>query len=250
MLHAIRRAPILALAIWLASHAIAVSAADGGGPGAAPVANAQDTVLRWIAERLQVPAELIRVEGFELPFGLGAGDHLAIVEDGNGALVGPLTLRGRVSGREGSDRLVSLRGRVALKRERLRVARAIARGHVIEPEDVVADLVWDEGARELPLAEEVIGLEARRAIPANQLLRATDVAEPTLVKRGQPVKVDYLTPGLTVVGTGRALGDARRGELVRVEMPGARRVITTKVIGEGWVRASPDAQPVLLGRNR
>ncbi|MFN7954389.1 MAG: flagellar basal body P-ring formation chaperone FlgA [bacterium] len=245
-----RLVSIVALAACLAwCERAAAAAGDGAHPAPASL-DAHAQVARWIADRLQVPAELIRVDGFELPFGVPPSETLEILEDGSGAMVGALTLRARVAGPDGHARLLSLRGRVALRRERLRAARAVPRGHVIEPEDVVADLVWDDGGQPLPVAEDVIGLEARRAIPANQPLRAADVGEPTLVKRGQPLKVDYLTPGLTVVGTGRALGDGRRGELVRVEMPGARRVITTKVIGEGWVRASPDAQPMLVGRNR
>lgn len=244
-----RLARALALAALLAVATLVV----GGGGGAALAADggAAGQVEQLVAARLGVPPEALRVEGFEAPFGLDAGERLIVDDESlSGPLVGSIAVRARTTRAGAADRHVSLRGKVAVRRERLRVARALPRGTVLTPSDVVADLVWDDGSEVLPEAEEVIGLETRRAIPLNQALRATDLGEPTMVKRGQPVKIDYVSPGITVVGVGRAIGDGRRGDLVRVEMPGAARVIVAKVVSQGWVRASPESAAVTLGARR
>lgn len=266
--HWFARALALAAALATTAPLARAHAADeNGGPdalAAAPSAprstpsdaraarpDARADVERWLAARLDVPPEALKVEGFEVPFGLDRDERLVVDGDSlSGPLVGSIAIRARVARSGAADRYVSLRGKVALRRERLRVAHALPRGTILTASDVVADLVWDDGSQPLPEVEEVIGLETRRAIPVNQPLRPSDVGEPTLVKRGQPVRVDYLTPGISVVGTGRAIGDGRRGELVRIEMPGAARVIVGKVIAEGWVRASPESAAVKLGARR
>lgn len=235
----------LALAATLAACALPSEPARAAESGAAA------QVERLIAARLEVPPDALRVDGFDVPFGLDASERLVIDDESlSGPMVGAIVVRARITRAGAADRHVSLRGKVALRRERLRLARALPRGTVLTPSDVVADLVWDDGSEVLPEAEEVIGLETRRAIPLNQALRATDLGEPTMVKRGQPVKIDYVSPGITVVGVGRAIGDGRRGDLVRVEMPGAARVIVAKVVSQGWVRASPESAAVTLGARR
>jgi len=199
---------------------------------------ARTQVARLVATRLEAPLDAVHAEGFDLPQAIAADEHMSLEEDSLATMIGSVTLRARVTKPGSPDRHVALRGRITVRRERLRVARPVPRGQIVSPEDLVADVIWDDGTQQLPLAEDVIGQEARRALAANQPLRATDVGQPTMVKRGQLVKVDYVTRSLSVVGEGKALGDGHLGDVVRVEMPGTSRVLAARVVGSSWVRTS------------
>ena len=91
-------------------------------------------------------------------------------------------------------------------------------------------------ARSVLTAEEADGLEARRTLREGRPVRASDLAEPRLVKRGEPVKISLRDGALTISAIGRALGDAALGERVRVFSEATNQTLDGVVEGAGVVR--------------
>ncbi|MEQ9121315.1 MAG: flagellar basal body P-ring formation chaperone FlgA, partial [Alphaproteobacteria bacterium] len=83
------------------------------------------------------------------------------------------------------------------------------------------DILWiDTNARRLPRtalldASSIVGMAAKRYLPAGRAILARDVAEPLAVRKGDLVAIVYTTPHLTLTARGRALEDAAAGEAVR-----------------------------------
>jgi flagella basal body P-ring formation protein FlgA len=97
--------------------------------------------------------------------------------------------------------------------------RAIAQGETITPRDLVmrhvtmAELRPDAAL----VAEDLVGQEAARPLPAGRALRTRDVTSPPLVRRGEPVRIVYAAAGLEIITAGVALGQGRVGEIVQVQ---------------------------------
>lgn len=96
--------------------------------------------------------------------------------------------------------------------------RALAAGETIAGADLVVRRVPTAELRPdmLVAAEELVGRQAARALPAGRPLRARDVAAPDLVRRGDPVRLVYAAGGLEITAAGVALGAGRAGDPVEV----------------------------------
>lgn len=115
------------------------------------------------------------------------------------------------------------------------LAHDVARGDLLGASDFVLE---ERPAPMLPIAgpAQILGKEALRMLPAGTLVRAADVAEPRLVKRGEPVTISFRSGTLLIRAQGRALGDGRRGDLVRVVAVPTSRTLDGIVVGSGAVR--------------
>ncbi|MCW3797163.1 flagellar basal body P-ring formation chaperone FlgA [Sphingomonas sp. BN140010] len=114
------------------------------------------------------------------------------------------------------------------------LAHDVQRGDILS----AADFVLEERAGPLPpLArpDQILGQEALRRLPAGTLVRANDVAEPRLVKRGEPVTLVIASGNLRITAAGRALGDGRSGDSVRVVASATTRTLDGTVIAVGTV---------------
>ncbi len=116
------------------------------------------------------------------------------------------------------------------------LARTIQRGDVVSARDFAAGEITAAQARSVLTAEEADGLEARRTLREGMPVRASDLAEPRLVKRGEPVKISLRDGALTISAIGRALGDAALGERVRVFSEATNQTLDGVVEGAGVVR--------------
>lgn len=79
----------------------------------------------------------------------------------------------------------------------------------------------------------VVGMELRRSLKAGQPLQTSDLKQPTLIRRGEPVRLIYASPGLTLTVDGQAQGDAGKGESVRVLNTYSKRTIDAVAEAEG-----------------
>jgi flagella basal body P-ring formation protein FlgA len=128
---------------------------------------------------------------------------------------------------------------------RIAVAAAdVAAGKVIADEDValerhdisgVADAVSDPA--------DVVGLSGRRALRAGEVLRLALLSAPTLVKRGEAVRIVARHEQVEVSMAGEALDAGARGTLVRVRNANGT-IIRAKVTGAGTVQ--PADMPVTI----
>lgn len=85
-------------------------------------------------------------------------------------------------------------------------------------------------------AGEVVGMEARRTLKAGAPLAIADIKAPTVIRKGDPVKLTYAAPGLRLTADGLAQADAAAGDSVRVLNNFSKRVIEAQAVAAGEAR--------------
>jgi flagella basal body P-ring formation protein FlgA len=114
--------------------------------------------------------------------------------------------------------------------------RPIGRGEVVKAADIELRMM-DANSKSVgqrPAADSVerlIGMEARQAIQAGDVVFTDLVQAPIVVKRGDVITVVSQCGGIRVRTTGRALHDASRGDLVQIEAFGSREKYDARVTG-------------------
>ncbi|MCD1623236.1 flagellar basal body P-ring formation chaperone FlgA [Citromicrobium bathyomarinum] len=116
------------------------------------------------------------------------------------------------------------------------LTRPIQRGDLLSERDFAPEEVTAAQARGSLAAQQAAGMEARRTLRAGMPVRASDLAEPRLVKRGETVKISVREGALTITAMGRALADAALGEQVRVFSEATNQTLQGVVEGAGTVR--------------
>lgn len=123
----------------------------------------------------------------------------------------------------------------------------ISRGEVIAENDIVySDITSARGGVVLDAAD-LIGKEARRPLPAATAIRANDVVEPVLVKKGALISLSYVQGGLRLTHQGVALSNGSTGDIVTVKNPQSDVTIKAIVEGKNQARAFAPAQQVVGG---
>ena len=79
--------------------------------------------------------------------------------------------------------------------------------------------------------EDLIGLEARHAIRAGEVVFSDQVQSPVLIKRGEMISVSSHAGGIRVRTTARARQDGAKGEIVQVESLETRERYDARVVG-------------------
>lgn len=109
----------------------------------------------------------------------------------------------------------------------------------LKRDDVISasDLIWMEvPANKLrddtALKEaDLVGLSARGLIQPNEPVSTSLLVAPKMIKRGQMVTLSLSAGRITLTAKGKALHDARLGEIVRVENPDSQKILQAKVTG-------------------
>ncbi|GAB5349248.1 flagellar basal body P-ring formation chaperone FlgA [Alteriqipengyuania sp. 357] len=118
------------------------------------------------------------------------------------------------------------------------LTRQIQRGDLLSERDFAAEEISAGQARGAMSAQEAAGLEARRTLRSGMPVRASDLAEPRLVRRGEPVTIVLLSGALSITATGRALADGAQGDVVRVFSEATNQTLTGVVEPDGRVRVA------------
>ncbi|WP_436637302.1 flagellar basal body P-ring formation chaperone FlgA [Microbaculum sp. FT89] len=126
------------------------------------------------------------------------------------------------------------------------LARALERGEVISPRDIVIDRMPRSAMRSEMIvdADRLTGMSARRQIRDGVPLTADLLMEPILVRRSDLVTIVYRTPGLTLTTRGRALSAGARGEVIQVFNIQSKRTVEAEISGPGFVTVLPQRVPV------
>jgi flagella basal body P-ring formation protein FlgA len=92
--------------------------------------------------------------------------------------------------------------------------------------------------------EQLLGAEARKRLLPGRVLTARDLGPPLLVRRGRPVRLIYLQPGLQLTALGTAQDDGALGDAVRVVNADSRQQlqgtasgpdeVTVGTVGGDW----------------
>jgi flagella basal body P-ring formation protein FlgA len=115
-------------------------------------------------------------------------------------------------------------------------AAPIARGDIITAANLEVQMI-ERPARPssrraaVDAVEKVVGMEARQAIQAGEIVFGDQVRAPLLVKRGDLITVSTQGSGIRVRTTAKARQDASYGELVQVESLETRERYDARVIG-------------------
>ena len=114
--------------------------------------------------------------------------------------------------------------------------RPIGRGEVVKAADIEVRMV-DVTPRTLgqravtDSVEKLIGMEARQAMKAGDIVFTDSVQAAVMVRRGDLVTVSSQTGGIRVRTSGKAMHDAAIGELVQVEAQGSHEKYDARVTG-------------------
>jgi flagella basal body P-ring formation protein FlgA len=148
---------------------------------------------------------------------------------------------------------IDMPGSIALRRSPVRVtgtlietaevvtlARPIPRGETIRESDIVierlprAEVVADA----LSKPEQIVNQAARRALRANQTLRAADLMNTQILYRDDPVTIVFRTKAVTLTLRGKAIGAGAEGEAIAVLNPQSKRIVQATITAPGVVTVS------------
>jgi flagella basal body P-ring formation protein FlgA len=87
-------------------------------------------------------------------------------------------------------------------------------------------------------AEDIEGLQASRAVEANEVLTQRSVERPTLMKRGSAVVLVYETGSLRVEAPGVAEEGGKEGDLIQVKNPTSGKVMRGIVLDGRTVKVN------------
>lgn len=106
------------------------------------------------------------------------------------------------------------------------------------------DLDWAPGDAARPIrgaatrVEDVVGLELKRSVRAGLPVLEGDLKSPSLIRKGEPVKLYYTAAGLRLSVDGLAQNDAAAGDSVRVLNSYSRRSVDAVAIAAGEARVN------------
>lgn len=113
-------------------------------------------------------------------------------------------------------------------------ARPLRREHILRKQDLMT--------RETELSQlqqgyytnidDLIGMQLKRRLPQQQLLKVNHVKPATLIKRGEVVSIIAENSQYSVKMSGKAMMDGAKGDRIRVKNLSSKRII------EGFVKAS------------
>lgn len=119
------------------------------------------------------------------------------------------------------------------------LVRDVPRGGVITD----ADLGWQAGNPARPVRnpadpDAAVGMEARRLLKAGQALQVSDLKAAAVIRKGDPVTLLYVTPGVKLTVDGVAQNEAAKGEAVRVLNSYSKRTIEAVAHAPGEARVN------------
>jgi flagella basal body P-ring formation protein FlgA len=122
------------------------------------------------------------------------------------------------------------------------LVRDIARGGVIGADD----LDWAEAtaprARGIDDWDAAVGMEARRGLKAGQHILVNDLKAPSVIRKGDPVKLIYATGGVHLSVDGVAQNEAALGDSVRILNTYSKRTVEAVAAGHGEARINTTGQ--------
>jgi flagella basal body P-ring formation protein FlgA len=122
------------------------------------------------------------------------------------------------------------------------LTRQFGSSDVIEASDIEMREIPERLMRKdtVTRAETIIGKSPIRMISASRPIRTTEIAQPTVVKKGQAVEMTYTTPSISIRDSGEALEDGAQGAVIRVKNSKTGKAVTARVEGAGHVEVNTD----------
>ncbi|NWH08237.1 MAG: flagellar basal body P-ring formation protein FlgA [Alphaproteobacteria bacterium] len=129
------------------------------------------------------------------------------------------------------------------------LARDVAPGEVLTEADLDYTQIAEAALRPGTLTDpaNIEGLSPRRRMRAGQALRARDLRQPILVRKGEVVTLMFRAPGLTLSASGRALSDGGLGETIAITNTQSHRTVEATIEARGL--ATVAGEPNLVAEN-
>lgn len=212
-------------------------------PQAEPSAPIEGTLRALVIERLGAmyavgPADLRVVfdpgrDSARLDQPLGAGET-TIIEPGASTSSGRVPVRIDVYRGDRIVRSLDCGTRVEVRRPVLVALRTLERGDGVSAEALAAESRWVSPGAEQPLdLDRAQGSVARRRVLAGTVITAADVQAALACARGDEVWVHVLSGELRMRIKARALGSARDGEMVKLQVDGSKKCFEARMSGRG-----------------
>ncbi|TVS00352.1 MAG: flagella basal body P-ring formation protein FlgA [Rhodospirillales bacterium] len=121
------------------------------------------------------------------------------------------------------------------------LARTLRAGEIITGRDIrwITQPRRSLQADVVLVAEDLVGMTARRGVRAGVPVMASDVRQPVVVGKGEAVTIVLQTSYMLLTARGRALQDGPRGAAIRVSNTQSNQVIEATVVGPGKVAVRP-----------
>ncbi|GAK32347.1 hypothetical protein JCM17846_09900 [Iodidimonas nitroreducens] len=136
--------------------------------------------------------------------------------------------------------LARIYGRAYVEKPAIVPNRTIRPGEMITAADLVREplRLSDISPDAVLDGRDLIGQEARRALPAGRPIEAHQIGARTIVSRNSLVEISYHSAQMKITGKGRALSDGGMHEMVQVMNIASKKVIEARIIGHGHVEVS------------
>lgn len=203
-------------------------------PVAQPDPTIGDRVRVWLARRYNASPEAIRTtyrESDEEQLNQSAvGRMIEVAEIGHS-----VNTKLRISVYRGDqfESSFTVSAAVRVQREVLVVKRDIRRGELIEKSMVTAEQRWQPASDAPATPAQVLGLASTGTLRVGDVIRAENVAQPIVIKRGEIISVRSIAGSIVANRRARALEDAREGEIFKLESIDRKNRFTARASGPG-----------------
>jgi flagella basal body P-ring formation protein FlgA len=123
--------------------------------------------------------------------------------------------------------------------------RDIARGETIGESDLAYGTIPANTVFTgiVTAVDQLKGMEARRMLRANEVVRTDDVRHPVVIQKGAVVTMTFEAPGVSLTASGRAMNEGGVGDTITVQNPASFRMISGVITGPGAVKTTIAATP-------
>lgn len=149
----------------------------------------------------------------------------------------------------GSNRVIDIDGQIDLMIETAHLSRNLPAGTILGASDIQMrqiPLQYAEAGGALTV-DALVGKQLQRQSREGMMLKASDVAAPTLVSRNEMVTVVFRQGAMTLSVKGQALNAATEGQTVSVLNTATKKIIRGVATASGTVLIDPSAQMNVAG---
>lgn len=135
------------------------------------------------------------------------------------------------------DKEIRITGTATEAYDTVVATRSLNRGEILRDSDVAIEKrskleIQGEPMRELSMA---VGMAVQQALRTGQPIRSGDVVKPQLVKRGEPVVMNFQVPGISLTVRGKAEDGGALGDTVNITNVQSKRTVQGIVTGPSQV---------------
>lgn len=132
----------------------------------------------------------------------------------------------------------SISGKYILFAEMPVAARLIKVGEIVQASDLSSVKARLDSIKKGFVVDEkqIVGMLAKKHIPAGTMFRSQDIASPPVVKVNDPVNIVYSSGAINLKTTGIAMGNGAVGDMIKVKNESSGVVVLGQIINKNTVQ--------------